>query len=98
MKSYRLSRVSEYDLMQIKRYGQETWGAKRTSQYMKAIENVLETLLVSPELGKSRDELIAGLRSFSVKKHIIFCRLCDEEIEVIRILHSRMNIPDYFSD
>jgi toxin ParE1/3/4 len=50
----------------------------------------------SPESGKKRDDLIVGLRSFCIKQHVIFYRCNQEELEVVRILHGRMDIPAYF--
>jgi len=97
MKNYRLSKASQDDLKQIKSYSYATWGIKRTQKYLTTIENTLETLVISPDLGKNRDELIAGLFSFKINKHIIFYRCNDKELEVVRILHARMNIPDHFN-
>ena len=45
-----------------------------------------------------RDEIIEGLRSLGVGRHIIFYRLCKTEIEVARILHKRMDVTRHFGD
>jgi toxin ParE1/3/4 len=56
MKNYRLSAESQDDLRKIKGYSLTTWGKRQTQNYLAAIETTLETLTVSPELGKNRDE------------------------------------------
>jgi toxin ParE1/3/4 len=96
MKNYRLSRAAQEDLREIKSYSLTTWGKKQTQNYLAAIETTLEKLTVSPDLGKSRDDLITGLCSFKINRHVIFYRCHLEELEVVRILHGRMDIPAYF--
>jgi toxin ParE1/3/4 len=96
MQNYRLSRAAQEDLWQIKSYSLTTWGKKQTQNYLATIESTLEKLTLSPKSGKNRDDLMVGLRSFCVKQHVIFYRCNQEELEVIRILHGRMDIPAYF--
>ena len=96
MKSYRLSRAAQEDLHEIKRYSLTTWGKKQTQDYLAAIETSLEKLTVSPDLGKNRNDLIPGLCSFTVSRHVIFYRCHQEDIEVVRILHGRMDISSFF--
>ena len=96
MTNYRLSRAAQEDLWQIKQYSLTAWGKLQTQKYLDDIEAILETLTISPEMGKKRDDLIIGLRSFTIQQHVIFYRLSQEELEVVRILHGRMDIPRYF--
>jgi len=49
-----------------------------------------------PEMGKSRDYLAKGLRSFSVKPYIIFYKPREDYIEIVHILHQSRNIEDQF--
>jgi toxin ParE1/3/4 len=39
-----------------------------------------------PEIGRRRDELIPGLRSFPVKKYIVYYRVMEDKVEVARVL------------
>lgn len=96
MKSYRLSRAAQEDLHEIKRYSLTAWGKKQTQSYLAAIEASLGKLTVSPDLGKNRSDLISGLFSFKVNRHVIFYRCHQEYLEVVRILHGRMDIPSFF--
>jgi toxin ParE1/3/4 len=49
-----------------------------------------------PEMGKSRNDLAKGLRSFSVKPYVIFYKHMEDYIEIVRILHQSRNIEDQF--
>jgi toxin ParE1/3/4 len=43
-------------------------------------------------LGKSRDDIKAGYRSLLVERYLVFYRLADEQLEIMRILHYRMDV------
>lgn len=96
MQGYRLSKEAQDDLKEIKSYTCLTWGNKQTKKYLSEIKNSLEKLVISPELGKLRDEIIEGVRSLSVGRHMIFYRVGKIEIEVARISHSRMDVTRHF--
>ena len=50
-----------------------------------------------PELGRQRDDLFQGLRSFAVGKYVVFFRPRPRGIDVVRILHGSRNItPSLF--
>jgi toxin ParE1/3/4 len=47
-------------------------------------------------MGRSREELAAGLRSIVLKPYVVFYRPLDDGIELIRILHGKRDVPDEF--
>ncbi len=51
-----------------------------------------------PNMGKKRDELQTGLRSFSIKPYIIFYTQISEGLEIVRIFHQSRDIQNQFSD
>ncbi len=51
-------------------------------------------LLVHPELGRPRPEVYTGIRSLLCRNHLIFYRVGTEAIEVLRILHGSMDLPN----
>jgi toxin ParE1/3/4 len=57
-----------------------------------------DTLLAFPEMGRSREDLDAGIRSFPFKRFVIFYRLIADGIEIFRVLHGKQNIEDIFSE
>lgn len=60
------------------------------------IESVCLKLATSPGLGRSRDELARGLRSFPVGRYVIFYRPCRGGIEVARVLHGARDLDLLF--
>jgi toxin ParE1/3/4 len=51
-------------------------------------------LLIHPELGRPRPEIRPGVRSLLCRNHLIFYRVGTESIEVLRILHGSMDLPN----
>jgi toxin ParE1/3/4 len=60
------------------------------------IDSVLAMLGRSPLLGRSRDELAAGLRSFPVGNFVIFYLPRGSGITVVRVLSGFRDLPALF--
>ena len=63
-------------------------------QFLDRIASKCNDLAAHPTSGRSRDELIPGIRSFVCDNRVIFYRPADDGIEIIRILHGAMDIKD----
>lgn len=53
------------------------------------------TLIDQPELGRMRNEIRSELRSLVYEKHIIFYRVMNDNIRIIRVLHGSRDIPKF---
>lgn len=73
-----------------------TWGDKQAKDYLLEIKNCLENLIVNPELGKPRNDICEGLRSIGVSRHVVFYRIGKTDIEIVRVLHGRMDVVNQF--
>jgi toxin ParE1/3/4 len=51
------------------------------------IESKFRLLAQFPKSGRSRDELLAGLRSYLAGDFAIFYRIIETTVEVVRVLH-----------
>jgi toxin ParE1/3/4 len=49
-----------------------------------------------PKIGRTRDELSSGLRSFPAARYIIFYRENRDGIEIVRVLHGARDFPPLF--
>ena len=92
MPEYRLTPAAKSDLIDIWNYTVETWGEKQAERYLLDIETKLELLAANPQLGRQRPEINPGYYSFPVGKHIIFYVKSDNYIDIIGVLHGRMDI------
>ncbi len=47
-------------------------------------------------MGRPRDELAEGLRSFSVGRYVMFYRAIPEGVEIVRVLHGARDLGPIF--
>lgn len=59
-------------------------------------DRVFSLIAANPEIGRARDELEEGLRSFPVGHYVIFYEAVQERVEVLRVLHGARDILDQF--
>ncbi len=95
MSSFQISAQAERDLEDIWAYI-----ARDNEQAADAlIDEIIERfpkLAKFPEMGKTRDDLLEGLRSFPVKHYVIFYRRRDKGVEIFRILNQARNVESEF--
>jgi toxin ParE1/3/4 len=96
MNHYRLSRQAEQDLEDIWLYLADQ-DEILADQKIAQILNRFPMLAQFPDMGKQRDDLLSGLRSFPLKPHIIFYTKQTNRIEIVRILHQSRDIQSQFS-
>ncbi len=83
------------DLNDIWAYTFEAWSEKQANKYYAALEFACMQIGKNPELGKEYDGISPNLLGLRTGKHIIFYQIVTkDEIEVIRILHERMDLKN----
>jgi len=92
MPSYSLSPEAKKDLLNIRSYTQKEWGNQQAQKYIDALEKRCDELAQRPHTGRERPEIKPGYRSVAEGKHVIFYRVGDSGIEILRIPHGRMDI------
>ena len=58
----------------------------------KDLEAVFQQLIANPELGRERNEIKTELRSIPKSSHVIFYRIMNDHIKIIRVLHGSRDI------
>ena len=81
------------DLNDIWDYTFEKWSAKQADKYYATIKLFCSGIGQNPDIGKEYDGIKKDLLGLKSGKHIIFYQsLHEDKIEVIRILHERMDL------
>jgi toxin ParE1/3/4 len=93
---YKLSKRAEQDLTVIWNFSVDRWGETQADDYLKTLHAAIQLLVENPQMGKSRDAIRTGYRSFHQGRHLIFYRPYDDGIRVIRILHQSMEVESHF--
>ena len=92
MKALRVAATAEQDLAEIGRYTERHWGVEQKNVYLAAMRERLNQIRSAPEQGAPRDHIQPGYRSMRSGSHLIFYRETADFIEVVRILHHRMDL------
>lgn len=86
---------ARFDLASIWDHTVETWGHEQAEQYLRALNQAFEVLAGKPQLGRLYDEVHEGLRVYPSGRHLIFFFATEDGIDVVRVLHERMDIPSH---
>ena len=87
---YRLAPEAKRDLEAIWLYTLEEWGLEQANRYTDELTDVFAQLAVRPQLGSACDHIRTGYNRSSVGRHVVYYRMTEYGIAVIRILHDRM--------
>ena len=93
---FELSLPAELDLEDVFSYTEEEFGSNQAVKYLLELEDVFVGLAQSPELGRERNEIKEGLRSFPAGSHIVFYRILSEHIRIVRVMHGSRDLPKHF--
>ena len=87
--------LARNDLQDIKDYIAQD-NPKAAAQYMGILKQKCMMLAKTPTIGVCREEY-CGLYKFPVSNYLIFYRITDTGIQVIRILHGARDIQSIFN-
>ena len=99
----RLSLRAQRELNDSRRYTIDTWGRNQWLNYYRGLVRAFEAIAADPDGGRDRSLFVAGLRSLSYGRHVIFFARIDAaggEPVILRIVHQRRNLPAlvYYDD
>jgi toxin ParE1/3/4 len=90
MAKYFLSPSAQKSLKSIKAYSLQNFGEKQTALYLRQLQNALKETAKNPYSGKHREDIKKNYYSCFIGSHTIYYRIFDTHIEIIDILHQRM--------
>tara|TARA_B100001115_G_C15835494_1_gene417661 strand:- start:605 stop:904 length:300 start_codon:yes stop_codon:yes gene_type:complete len=95
MANFQITYKALEDLASIWEYTLQEWSAEQAEHYYNMLLNTCQHISENPKLGKSYEEITAGLQGLRTKKHIIFYRLIPGQgLEILRILHAQMDLKE----
>jgi len=97
---YKISQEANRDIENIWLYTFENWSLEQADRYFNIIMDEIEYLTRSPELGKDYSQVKKEYFRSRIKSHLIFYKINRkiEEVEIIRILHQRMDIESRLNE
>lgn len=92
MSRLRLTPAAQADLEAIYDYSLERWGATRAERYILDIRDACAALADGTRVGNAVDDIRPGYHRLVVGSHVVFFKPTVERIDVMRILHGRMDV------
>lgn len=89
--SLRISAKAERDLEQIWVHTVETWGEDQAVRYVAQVRSAIDLLRSNPGLARIADDVRPGLRKFTVGSHVLYVRVGEGFLRLVRVLHARMD-------
>lgn len=93
--AYSLRELAVADLEAIWVYTVEQWRIEQAERCLKSLFACFEDLAENPQLGRQRDEVKEGYRSFPQGRHVVFYLVVPAGIEVIGIVHQSADVDTH---
>jgi toxin ParE1/3/4 len=90
-----LSPRAQRDIDEIWDYSASIWGVQQAEVYVRQIRRAVEIVAEDPYRGRSCDNIRAGYRKYPAGSHFVFYRVVEGGIDVVRILHQRMDFDQH---
>lgn len=90
---YRLvfSAQAERDIDAIHHYTLTTWGEQQLQTYSQLLARAFAAIRANPAIGRDAVEIAGNYKKRSVGQHVVFYKIEQQTISVVRVLHSRMD-------
>jgi len=80
------------DLVEIDRFTERNWGRHKADEYVESLQSAFNDLCQFPSIGRWRKGIPRGMRIWTAKRHLIFYRAVDTELQIVRVIHERQDI------
>lgn len=95
MAKYYLTNKAVEDLTKIWEYTYEFWSENQADKYYAELLEASQIVAENQAYGKNYDEIDTIVFGYKSGQHILFYRkLSEQEIEIIRFLHSSMDLKN----
>jgi toxin ParE1/3/4 len=91
MKGYKLSPAAQADVAGIWNFTAARWGIDQAEAYLRRVKAAVEAVAADHRLGRACDEVRSGYWKYPVGSHVLFYRIDQGGIDVVRVLHAHMD-------
>ena len=96
----KISQEANSDIEKIWLYTKQNWSKEQADRYYNIIFDEIDYLASYPYSGKDYGKLLKGYFGSRVKSHFIFYKINSKrnEIQIIRVLHQKMDIESRLNE
>ena len=87
---------AQADLDEIWDYTASRWSLNQAETYTRQLWRDIASVAEQPSLGSECPEVREGYRKYPSGSHVLFYRVIADGIDVVRILHERMDYGRHF--
>ena len=99
MSDYIISEKAIEDINKVWNYTAENWSMEQADRYYNLIYDEIEYIVRNFELAHDFSKIRKSYKYSKVKSHLIFFKKDkNNEIEIVRVLHERMDIENRLSE
>ena len=88
--------LAETDILEIWDYIADD-SLAAADRWVDQVDKQFRVLATQPMMGRARDELAPGVRSFPFGRYVVFYVPLDDGIDVVRVLHGARDIDAVFN-
>ncbi len=99
MADYKLTNKAVEDLNAIWDYTFNQWSEKQADSYYDMLLDNCQEIANNPDFGKNYDGITTDLFGLKANRHLIFYRILgNQQVEITRILHERMDLKNRITE
>ena len=87
--------LAELDILEIWDFIAED-SITEADLWIDRLDEKLQLWATQPMMGRSREELATGLRSFPFGRYVVFFLPISDGLDVVRVLHASRDISEHF--
>jgi len=96
VKRYVLSPRAQVDIEEIWHYTAKRWNIEQAERYIRMIQAEIEQVASDPARGRACGTIRGGYQKSPAGLHMLFHRLTDRGVDIVRILHQRVDFERHF--
>jgi toxin ParE1/3/4 len=78
------------------RIAKESGSVERAERFIEYLTERFHLLSENPYIGRSRDDLRPGLRSFPVGQYVMIYRIAGDDVVILHVFHGSRDIESFF--
>lgn len=86
-----ISPLADHDLAEIWVYSAEHWSADQANRYIRMLNEGFAAVAKNILRARACDEIRSGYFRFNAGSHVVFCRIQGDTLDIVRVLHQRMD-------
>jgi toxin ParE1/3/4 len=99
MANYRITRLAQNDVQNIWNYTVDQWSLSQAEKYIDGLFDCFDAVADGTMQTKAVDQIRQGYRKALYGRHVVFFKFGDDQVtEIIRVLHSSMDIETRLAD